>query len=162
MHPTSLIVRWTSAGLKAVLFACCLVALPARVEGVEVKLRAQLIWGTNDARPEDGDCKEVSGKLREKLARVFKWKNYFEVKDQRFAVKPGEPQRVKMSKKCELEVKLVDDFTVELQLYGEGTLMKTLRQPLQGLRQGETAVLAGDAKEKLGDAWFVVLTMPKE
>lgn len=129
---------------------------------MEIRLRAQLVWGTNDEGPKDGKYPELSGKLKEKLARVFKWKDYYQIKDQRFSVEPGEARRVKMSDKCELQLKVIDDFTLEVQLFGEGTLVKTLRQPLQALRQGELAVLAGDSKEKFGDAWFVVLSAPKD
>ena len=67
-----------------------------------------------------------------------------------------------MSEKCELELKLVDDFTLEVKLFGEGKLTKTVRQSVQALRQGELAILAGDSKEKFGDAWFVVLSLPKK
>ena len=162
-------MRWTDSmrarlrlwGL-AVLFALTTLGWGTNEAGaMEIKLRAQLIWGTNDEPPKDGKYPELGGKLKEKLARVFKWKGYYQIKDQRFSVKPGETRRVRMSDKCELELKVVDDFTLEVQLFGEGTLVKTLRQPLQALRQGEVAVLAGDSKEKSGDAWFVVLSAPR-
>lgn len=130
-------------------------------EAMEIKLRAQLVWGTNDEQPKSGDAREVGTKLKEKLGRVFKWKNYFLIKDQSCTVKSGEARRVKMSDKCEIELQVVDDFTLEVRLFGEGTLLKTVRQPLQALRQGELAVLAGDSKERHGDAWFVVLSAPK-
>jgi hypothetical protein len=146
----------------SVLFAIAVWAFPAfPATAMEVRLRAQLVWGTNDQAPADGKHPELTGALKEKLARVFKWKNYYQIKDQSFTVQPGEARRVKMSSKCELELKLVDDFTLEVKLFGEGTLVKTVRQPLQALRQGEIAVLAGDSKEKFGDAWFVVLSAPR-
>lgn len=146
----------------SVFLAMMVLALPALpAEAMEVRLRAQLVWGTNDQAPTPGKHPELTGALKEKLARVFKWKNYYQIKDQSFTVPPGESRRVKMSSKCELELKLVDDFTLEVQLFGEGTLVKTVRQPLQALRQGEIAVLAGDSKEKFGDAWFVVLSVPR-
>jgi hypothetical protein len=151
--------------MRLTVLCCCVWAWvlgAAESHAMEIKLHAQLIWGTNDEKPARDECKEVSGRLREKLARVFKWKNYFLIKDETFTVKPGEERRVKMSDKCTLEFTLVDDFTLEVQLFGEGTLLKTVRQPIRALRQGEMAVLAGDAKDKLGDAWFVVLTMPRK
>lgn len=151
--------------VRLVLFFGCVCAWvlgSADGQAMEIKLQAQLIWGTNDEKPARSECKEVSGRLREKLARVFKWKNYFLIKEETFTVKSGAERRVKMSDKCTLEFQVVDDFTLEVQLFGEGTLLKTVRQPIQALRQGELAVLAGDAKDKLGDAWFVVLTMPRK
>ena len=130
-------------------------------QAMEIKLRAQLIYGTNDQKPKEGAYQELSGKLKEKLSRVFQWKHYYQIKDQPLTVKSGEARRVKLSDKFELELKVVDDFTLEVQLFGEGTLLKTLRQPLQALRQGELAVVGGDSKERLGDAWFVVLSAPR-
>jgi hypothetical protein len=55
----------------------------------------------------------------------------------------------------------VDDFTVEFKLFGEDKLTKTLRVSMQAIERGELAVLAGDSKEKYGDAWFVVVSKPK-
>jgi hypothetical protein len=133
----------------------------AEPEALALRLKSQLIWGTNDDKPKSGALKDVDPKLRERLSRVFKWKNYFEVKSEQPTVKPGETKRVKMSDKCELELRVVDDFTLEVKLYGEGKLTKTVRQSVQALRQGELSVLAGDSKEKYGDAWFVVLSLPK-
>ena len=159
-------MEWARARLLrwrlVLVFVVTLLGLGApQTVAMEVKLRAQLVWGTNDPTPKDGKYPALTGKLQEKLARVFQWKHYCQIKDQPFVVKPGEVRKVKMSDKCELELKLVDDFTLEVQLFGEGTLVKTVRQPLQALRQGELAVLAGDSKEKFGDAWFVVLSAPR-
>lgn len=145
------------------LVACLFVCLaPAPVLGMELKLRSQLIWGTNDPKPGDGKCTDVEPAIRERLSRVFKWQNYYLVKSVDVPVMPGETPRVRMSEKCELEFKLVDDFTLEIKLFGEGKLAKTIRQSLQALRQGELAVLAGDSKEKFGDAWFVVISQPRK
>lgn len=162
MRTTDLVMaRWRRWSLL-VWFAAVMAGFgAAEVRAMEVKLRAQLVWGTNDETPKDPKYTELGGKLKDKLSRVFKWKNYYQIKDQPFSVKPGEVRKVKMSDKCELELKLLDDFTLEVQLFGEGALVKTVRQPLQALRQGELAVLAGDSKEKFGDAWFVVLSAPK-
>lgn len=147
--------------LVLVGLAVSLLAGP-RVEAMELKLRGQLIWGTNDTKPKDGKCRDLDDALKGRLSRVFKWKNYFEIKDESITVVPGETRRVRMSDKCELELKLVDDFTLEVKLFGEGKLTKTVRQSVQALRQGELAILAGDSKEKFGDAWFVVLSLPKK
>ncbi len=134
---------------------------PVQGRTMEVKLHCQLIWGTNDPKPADGQCVDVDPALRTRLARVFKWQNYYQVKAVDVTVVPGTDRRVRLSPKCELEFKVVDDFTLQIKLFGEGQLAKTVRQSLQALRQGELAVLAGDSKEKFGDAWFVVISSPK-
>lgn len=146
--------------LPAVLLLSLMTPLAAR--GMEIKLHCQLIWGTNDPKPQDGKCADVDPALRDRLARVFKWRNYYQVRALDVTVVPGEERRVRLSEKCELEFRLVDDFTLEIKLFGEGKLAKTIRQSLQALRQGELAVLAGDSKEKFGDAWFVVISQPKK
>lgn len=146
--------------LAAVLVLVWIAPLTGRA--MELKLHSQLIWGTNDPKPQDGKCAEVDPAIRARLAKVFKWQNYYLVKELDVRVVPGQEQRARMSDKCELEFRLVDDFTLEIKLYGEGKLAKTVRQSLQALRQGELAVLAGDSKEKFGDAWFVVISQPRK
>ncbi len=139
-----------------------ILGMPITARGMELKLHTRLIWGTNDPKPDDGKCTEVDPAIRERLARVFKWRNYYQVKAVEVCVVPGKESHVRLSEKCELEFKLVDDFTLEIKLFGEGKLAKTVRQSLQALRQGELAVLAGDSKEKFGDAWFVVISHPQK
>jgi len=132
----------------------------AFAQAEELRLRAQLIWGTDEAKPGDAKCKEVDPAVLKKLCRVFKWKNYFEISQQQVGLSGRESKRLKMSSKCEIEVRFVDDATLEIKLFGEGKLTKTVRQSVKALAQGELAVLAGDDKDKYNDAWFVVLTSP--
>jgi hypothetical protein len=58
-------------------------------------------------------------------------------------------------------LKRLDDSTLEIKLFGEGRLTKTVRQSVQALEKGELAVLAGDDKDNYADAWFVVISVPK-
>jgi hypothetical protein len=144
------------AGLWGVAF--CAGAAPARAADLELK--AQLLWGTDDQKPKDATFKELDPKIKRKLGAVFKWKNYFEIKAQKILLPGRGAKKVRMSPKCELELKLADEATLEVKLFGEGRWTKTVRQPVRALRQGELAVLAGDDKDKYGDAWFVVITAP--
>jgi hypothetical protein len=121
-------------------------------------LRAQLLWGTDDQKPKEAAYKEVDPKLKNKLCRVFKWKNYFEINDQRIALSPKDSKKLKMSSKCELDLRFLDESTLEIKLIGEGKWTKTVRQSVKALSQGELAVLAGDDKDKYDDAWFVVIS----
>lgn len=126
----------------------------------DLELRAQLIWGTDEARPKDNKVKDLDEGLRKKLCRVFKWKNYFEISEQKVTLSSNETKRIKMSDKCELEIHYIDDETIEVKFFGEKRLTKTIRQPIKALRQGELGVIGGDDKEKYDDAWFVVLSSP--
>jgi hypothetical protein len=119
----------------------------------DLQLKAKLVWGTDSDKPEDRGLKELDPKLTERLKGVFKWKNYFEVREQKFSVPPGGPKKVEMSKKCEIEVQNLQKGGVEVKLFGEGKLLKTVKQVIP---PGELLVLAGDDKNKT--AWFVVLT----
>ncbi len=127
-----------------------------------LRLRAQLVWATNGEKPavdpnnKDKDCiQELDEKVGGKLKRVFKWRNYYQIKEEN--VSP--PSRVKLSSKCEVEIKKVDDATLEVKLYGEGKLTTTKKQPIKPLTQGEILVVGGDDKAKYDDAWFVVLSV---
>jgi len=125
----------------------------------DLKLRAQLIWATDEEKPKDKKLKEVESKLADKLRRFYKWKNYFEVSSQNVILPPNAPQKLAMSRKCELELKRVDEATIELKLVGEGKHVKTVRQRVKPLLEGEYSIFGGDDKDKDGDAWFVVISL---
>ena len=128
----------------------------------ELKLQAKLVWATNEEKPANKKLTELDSKLTEKLRRVFKWKNYFEVSHQNAVVVQSPAKKITMSSKCEVELRKLDDVTIEVKLYGEGKLMKTDKHPIKSLLQGEYYILAGDDKEKYDDAWFVVFACAKD
>lgn len=130
-------------------------------QAAELNLRVRLVWGTDEEKPKDTNCKELDPATKKKLGGVFKWKNYFEITEQKVLLSGKESKRPKLSQKCELEITHLDDATIEIKLIGEGKLTKTLRPSVKALQQGEMAVLAGDDKDKFGDAWFVIITAPK-
>lgn len=142
-----------------------LLALPflaaSDARGGELTLQAQLIWGTDDAKPKDKDLKDLDAKIKEKLCKVFKWKNYFQVGEKKVELPRKETKRVRMSAKCEIELRFVDDATVEIKLFGQGKHTGTLRKSLKAIEQGELCVVAGDDKDRYGDAWFVIISLAK-
>jgi hypothetical protein len=146
--------------LRAVVLCFAVFATVTIARGGDgaLKLRAQLIWGTDESKPKDATYKELDAELRQKLGRVFKWNNYWQISEQKCGLKSGETKRLKMSAKCELELRHLDDATIEIKLYGEGKLTRTVKQSIKALEKGEFTVLAGDDKDKQNDAWFVVLT----
>ena len=124
------------------------------VFATEQKLQAKLIWGTDDAKPSVANLKEVDAKLKDKFCGIFKWKNYFEVGQEHFSLAPDEVKKVKMSAKCEIEVRKEANGMFEVRLYGEGKCIKKVRQAIP---PGELLVIAGD--DKNATAWFVVLNI---
>ncbi len=121
----------------------------------ELKVQAQLIWGTNEGKSPNPSYKEVDPKLAAKLQKVLKWKNYFEVSHDSTAVLPNKAKRLKLSPKCEVEITNYGKSNIEAKLFGEGKFMVRKRQTISAT---ESLVLGGDAKD--GNAWIVVLTAP--
>lgn len=138
------------------LLACLsLLAAPtphARAGDTDVRLDAELIWGTNGEKPADRNLKSVPADLEKRLTRIFKWKQYFIIEHKEFAVSPGHPAKVDMSKECRIEVTRSGGEEFEIQLFGKGQLVVRKRQRIV---RGEAVVLGGD--DKNDDAWFVVL-----
>ena len=133
----------------------CAFSFLARSGSADLNLQAQLVWGTNNEKPDDPKLKEVDPSVAEKLRKVFKWKNYFEVKRTNFVVTVGSPKKVKMSDSCEIEVQNLGSSSIEVKLYGKGKLAV---RKTQKISPSELLVLAGDDKDDT--AWFVVLSQP--
>jgi len=153
--------RFFRASALATLITVCLFALPVCIAG-DLHMQVQLVWGTDGAPPAGSKYQPLEAQFKNKLARVFKWKNYYLIHEQKVVIAgQGDEKRLKLSSKCEIELKRLDDSTLEIKLFGEGRLTKTVRQSVQALEKGELAVLAGDDKDNYADAWFVVISVPK-
>src|ERR1041385_2305093 len=67
-----------------------------------LKLEAELVWGTNEKS--STDHKPVETDVKKKLKELpLKWANYYEINRQRFEVPAGGIKKVQMSKQCALE-----------------------------------------------------------
>ena len=133
----------------------CAFSFLARSGSGDLNLQAQLVWGTNNEKPDDPTLKEVDSSVAEKLRKVFKWKNYFEVKRQSFTVTVGSPKKVKISDSCVIEVQNLGSSSIEVKLYGKGKLAV---RKTQKISPSELLVLGGDDKDDT--AWLVVLSQP--
>jgi hypothetical protein len=119
----------------------------------ELKLEAQLIWGTNDKKSPDPNHKPVEPDIEKRLKSLpFKWSNYFEVNRKRFKLPPGESRRERMSEDCEMIVKQVGNDQLEVTLLGKG---KQVGKITQALPKKELLLLGGNAPNFT--AWFVAL-----
>jgi len=138
--------------LVTILFA--LVSATAASAG-EMKIEAQLIWGTNEDKSPDPNHKPIDPKLAKRLDRLpIKWKHYYVVTVKEFSVAQGKTNKVTMSKECEIAVKNVDGTNVEVQLIGKG---KPAGKVSQGLGKGKCLLTGGDAENLT--AWFVLLKL---
>lgn len=147
----SIVPRSGRIGLALLALVFLPSVMAADLDG-EVDLLAQLVWGTDGPKPEGKDLKDIDQAMRDKLRGVFRWKNYYEVGRKEFKVAPGNVSRVRMSPKCEIEVRNLERSTIEVKLFGEGKMVVKKRQILKPV---ELLVLAGDDKDDT--AWFVVL-----
>lgn len=115
--------------------------------------QATLVWGTNDPQPANSNLKPVPPVVARKLSKLpFKWKYYYAVECKEFSMEKGDHRNVRMSPECEIDVKAIDDQTVELALRGKGKPVGKVRQKLCG---DHLLVTGGDAENFT--AWFVVL-----
>jgi hypothetical protein len=119
----------------------------------DMKLKAQLIWGTNDEKSPNPDHKPIDPALGKKLDKMpIKWKNYFQVTERELTVAQGATQKVEMSPDLAIAVKNVDGKTVEMKLLGKG---KSVGKVTKELGKGKSLITGGDAANYT--AWFVYL-----
>ena len=125
--------------------------VPARA--ADMKLEAQLLWGTDDAKSPNPKHKPIDADLKKKLKDLpLKWSNYFEETRKSFDVPQGQSRRIILSDLCEIEVKNLDGNKVEVTHFGRGQKVATRTQALP---KGEMLVLGGNAPG--ATAWLVVL-----
>jgi hypothetical protein len=136
------------------LIGALLTITMARVSAAGLDFHLQLVWGTDEPKPADPRLQEIDLALKERFSGVFKWKNYYEVTNKSLKL-PNRSgvETVKMSPKCELKVQSQGGSFIEVQFFGEGTLLRTVRQAVV---PGELLVIAGD--DVNDTAWFVVMT----
>jgi hypothetical protein len=135
-----------------VAMALLLPIASVRAETGDMTIEAQLIWGTNDTKP-DPKLKPSDSKLAEKLKHSpFKWDHYFEMNRQTFKLKLNEEKTVTLSRNCQVSITNLGNEQVKFQLYGKGVLANTTTQALP---KGQLLVTGGDAENST--AWFVVL-----
>ncbi|MBM3876802.1 MAG: hypothetical protein FJ386_08810 [Verrucomicrobia bacterium] len=137
--------------------AVWLLTVPATSAPVELKLQAQLVWGTNDKISAEAGYKEVDASLQARLRNVFKWQAYYEITRKPFSVASAKAQSVKLSEDCAIEVKQLAANRIEVKLIGKGRpiITRTLE-----LRPATPLVIGGD--DKNNTAWFVVLTQTEK
>ncbi len=137
-----------------------LVALLVFVGGGFVVAQADPI--TVQARLVLGSCKEdkskteVSDTIRKRLAKVFKWMKYYELRSRRLGIVDGATKTAKLSKTAKIEVSNLKNGKVAVSLFSEG---KMLVQKSQALKIGSCMVLAGESGSD--SAWFIVLSKVK-
>jgi hypothetical protein len=143
-----------SAGRGCLAALCFLLAFAgAAAQARDLKFQALLVWATDAENSPDRTHKPVDAEVRKKLSELpLKWKNYFEVKRERFTVLTGGFEKATLSDKCGIEVRDINGKYIEVLLLGKGEPVLRRTQPLA---KGEMLVLGGNAPDSTG--WLVVL-----
>jgi hypothetical protein len=119
----------------------------------ELRLEAQLLWGTDTQQPPGFPYQPAAPLIATKLRNMpFKWKHFYEVNRATFNLSPRAMRRVQLSAPCSLEIKNLGASRIEARLYGRKKLVNTIKQALS---DGELAVIGGDDKGE--NAWLVIL-----
>lgn len=144
---------WAGLGLACGwLFYACWMPLPARAGGDELKLEIRLIWGANEPTSPDPDHKPLDSALTKWLQKKLQWKYFFEVNRQTASFPLQNARKIRMSRKCELEIKYLGQSRIEIKLIGQG---KPVNRMIHKLSRGDWLIIAGD--DKNNTAWFIVL-----
>jgi hypothetical protein len=144
-HLTTLLA-WVVVGVFA-----CTAQTTSRAE--ELKVQAQLIWGTNEKESPDAKHQPVDAEVAKKLKQLpLKWDHYFVVKKLQVDVPVNGTKKEALSEKCAIEIKDEGSGNVEISLFGKGHQVVKRKQQLP---KGEVVVLGGNAPNET--AWLVVL-----
>ena len=138
---------------RSFLVLLLLVASVSPAWAANLKLETKLIWGTNDEKSPNPDHKEVDPATKEKLRKVFKWKNYFAVNRVVKPVPSRARNRFDLSKDCIIEIMELEGPRVEVKLIGKG---KEVHKTTLTIDKGQSVVYSGDDKNQ--SAWFVIIT----
>ena len=118
----------------------------------EMKIRAILVWGTDEPKPPPGkNYLPLDPEICKRL-RALKWKNYFEVKHVDFTASASGQKNIPVSEKCSLDVRALTDSQVEVTLIGKGKAVTTVKGALP---KNQLLVPGGDAPNDT--AWLVIL-----
>ncbi len=134
----------------ALAWSACAVSL---AQAGDLKFEAQLVWGTDDSKPPEGKTyKPVEPQIGERLKKLLKWKNYFEVRRTNIVVAPMTAKKAIISDKSEVDIKDLGNSCVEVVFFGKG---KEVARQKQALPKGDLIVLGGNAPN--ATAWMVTL-----
>jgi hypothetical protein len=118
-----------------------------------ITVQARLVLGTST---EQKGKTEVSSVIRKRLAKVFKWMKYYELRSRRMSIVDGATKTAKLSKTAKIEVSNRKNGRIGVSLFSEG---KMLVQKNQLLKPGNCMVLAGESGTD--SAWFIVISKDK-
>jgi hypothetical protein len=104
----------------------CAAGTKSLAADADLKLEAQLVLGTNDAKPPDSKYQPVDADVAKKLKSLpLKWSNYFVVSSKKFSVPKGEEKQERLGD-CDVKVKNLGQSQVVITISGKkGTIGTT-------------------------------------
>lgn len=142
--------------LNGWLRLCAIVAGLAAGQGhshaENARVELYLVWGTNAEKSSDPSHKPLPDDLGNELRKMCKWQNYFVINRTNVTLLKQEPRKTEMSKKCVIEMKLLEGQRLEVQLIGEGIKRDKVIKPLS---KKKSITFAG--QDKNDTAWFVII-----
>lgn len=141
-----------SVRLLSVLLLLGSLPVRARAGDRDVKVKAQLVWGTNLKESSSKEHKRIDAHTAAELKKTFKWENYFVINTQTAKLEKSNPKRLRMSDQCEIQIRALEDDRFEVLLFGEG---KRVCRGVQKLPPGEQCVIGGPAENE--SSWLVIL-----
>ena len=125
----------------------------ADVLAADLKIEAQLVWGTADAKSPNPQHKPVEADILKKLRELpLKWSHYFEVTRKQVAL-PAKATRKFELGRCDIEITSLGGLDVEVTLLATGG--KKIVKRTQAFPKGEILVLGGNAPNST--AWLAIL-----
>ena len=137
--------------MAAVLLFAASAQVAAQADPITVQ--ARLVLGVSK---EQKDQMEVSAAIKMKLARVFKWKHYYELNSKRMNIADAATKSANLSRAASIKVTNRKNGKVAVSLFSKGRM---LVQKAQSLKSGSHMVLAGNTDTD--SAWFIVLSKSK-
>lgn len=136
---------------------------PAAAVAGELKLKAQLVWGTDDPKPPSHDYKELEPKIRDNKLRHLRWKNYYVVKAAS-AVAAKDARKVELSERCTLSIRDAGNGTIEVSIFNPKSAkpaeaVKTDLFSVDALKKGDVYIFGGASKDRWDDAWLVIVSL---
>jgi hypothetical protein len=128
-------------------FACT----GARAAEGDLKLEAQLVQGSNDAKAKDSGLKPASRDIEKKLKHLpLKWDHYYVVGGKKFTLATDASRTITLSKECQISVRNLGSSRVEVTLMNQS---QTVGRITQSLHKGQTLVAGGDADNSIVVLW---------
>lgn len=128
--------------------------MEAAVSAESVKFYVQLVQGTYGDTPPVAGATLVGNTLGNRL-RMFKWKNYWEVKRQTVQVQIGGKARQHLTPKRDVEISLPAADQMTVCIYVEGKLTRKRKQHVSS-----AFYIAGGQNEDT-KSWFIVVRRDK-